>query len=458
MRWHATVAHLPDGVARNVLIEAEGGFFTAVTPDAEISGGDVAAADVPAGNGIQRLPGVVFPGFANAHSHAFHRALRGRTHDGGGTFWTWREAMYTVASRLDPETYYVLARATYAEMALAGITAVGEFHYLHHGPGGQPYDDPNAMGHALIQAAEDAGIRLTLLDTCYLAGGLDLSGHHGLVGPQTRFGDGTVQAWAQRASTLADCRTGGPDHLRLGAAIHSVRAVPREALATVGHLARDRDDAPLHVHLSEQQEENEACVAAYGLTPTGLLASVGLLSPSLTAVHATHLTSEDINLLGRAGVTACFCPTTERDLADGIGPARQLLDAGASLSLGSDQHAVIDLIEEARALEMHERLASGRRGRLSPADLLAAATRHTSIGWPDAGAIRVGARADFVAIRDDSVRTVGADPAQILLAASAGDVDTVVVSGRTVVSEGRHALGDVAELLRDALAPLLNND
>ncbi len=447
MRWHAAVAHLPDGVARNVLMEAEDGFFTAVTPDAQIAAEDV----------VERLLGVVLPGFANAHSHAFHRGLRGRTHDGGGTFWTWREAMYAVASRLDPDTYLALARATYAEMALAGITAVGEFHYLHRGPGGQPYDDPNAMGHALVQAADDAGIRLTLLDTCYLGGGLEGNLHLPLVGPQMRFGDGSVEAWAHRVSAMADSRSGGPDHLLVGAAIHSVRAVPRAALATVAQVARDRDDAPLHVHLSEQPRENEECVAAYGMTPTGLLASEGLLSPSLTAVHATHLTSDDINLLGNAGVTACFCPTTERDLADGIGPARRLLDAGASLSLGSDQHAVIDLIEEARALEMHERLASGQRGRLSPADLLAAATRHTSIGWPDAGAIRVGARADLVAIRDDSVRTVGADPAQILFAATAADVDTVVVSGRTVVCEGRHTLGDVAGMLRDALAPLVDN-
>jgi len=448
VRWHAAVAHLPDGVARNVLMEAEDGFFTAVTPDAQIAAEDV----------VERLLGVVLPGFANAHSHAFHRGLRGRTHDGGGTFWTWREAMYAVASRLDPDTYLALARATYAEMALAGITAVGEFHYLHHGPGGQPYDDPNAMGHAMVQAADDAGIRLTLLDTCYLGGGLEGNLHLPLVGPQMRFDDGTVEAWAHRTSGMADSHSGGPDHLLVGAAIHSVRAVPRAALATVAQVARDRDDAPLHVHLSEQPRENEECVAAYGMTPTGLLASEGLLSPSLTAVHATHLTSDDINLLGSAGVTACFCPTTERDLADGIGPARRLLDAGASLSLGSDQHAVIDLIEEARALEMHERLASGQRGRLSPADLLAAATRHTSIGWPDAGAIRVGARADLVAIRDDSVRTVGADPAQILFAATAADVDTVVVSGRTVVREGRHTLGDVAGMLRDALAPLVDNN
>jgi len=171
-------------------------------------------------------------------------------------------------------------------------------------------------------------------------------------------------------------------------------------------------------------------------------------------VHATHLTEHDIATLGRTGTTSCFCPTTERDLADGIGPARALQEAGSTLSLGSDQHAVIDLIEEARALEMHERLNSLHRGRFTPAELLAAATRHDSLGWPDAGSLTVGARADLVAVRLDSPRTAGGDPAQILLAASAADVDTVVVDGRVVVTGGRHRLGDVGDLLARAIEPL----
>ena len=172
-----------------------------------------------------RLPGVVLPGLANCHSHAFHRALRGRTHGRGGTFWTWRDAMYAVAARLDPDSYLDLARATYAEMALSGVTAVGEFHYLHHAPGGARYADPNAMGRALIQAAADAGIRLTLLDTCYLAGGLGPDGHTELGPEQLRFGDGDADAWAARVALLGDA-----EHVRIGAAIHSVRAVPRRAL------------------------------------------------------------------------------------------------------------------------------------------------------------------------------------------------------------------------------------
>jgi cytosine/adenosine deaminase-related metal-dependent hydrolase len=211
---------------------------------------------------------------------------------------------------------------------------------------------------------------------------------------------------------------------------------------------------PLHVHLSEQPAENLACQQFYGLTPAALLDAEGLLGPATTAVHATHLTGEDIAALGRTRTTACLCPTTERDLADGIGPARRLSDAGSPLSLGSDQHAVIDLLEEARALEMHERLHTLQRGRFRPDELLAAATRHDSLGWDGAGHLDVGARADLVAVRLDSRRTAGSAPEQVMLSAGAADVDTVIVDGRTVVSGGEHLLGNVGALLQKAIQPL----
>jgi formiminoglutamate deiminase len=432
--WHAGYAWLPDGLARDVTFEIDGGRFTAVT------------AGQPAPDGAHRLAGVVLPGFANAHSHAFHRALRGRTQGSGGCFWTWRDRMYELAERLDPDSYFALARATYAEMALAGITAVGEFHYLHHDPAGRPYADPNAMGEALRHAAAEAGIRLTLLDTCYLAGGLGPDGHTALDPVQRRFADADVDAWAARAAALHD--TGG---MRVGAAIHSVRALPREALGAVRTAAGER---PLHVHLSEQPAENDACRAYYGCSPTQLLAGEGVLGPTLTAVHATHVDAADIALLGAAAATACFCPTTERDLADGIGPARALRDAGVALSLGSDQHALIDLLEEARGLEMHERLASLHRGRFRPVQLIDALTGHSGIGWPDAGRLAPGARADLVAVRLDTARTAGVAPEQVVFAATAADVDTVIVDGRPVVEGGRHCLGDVAALLSEAITPL----
>jgi len=421
-------------VARNVTFEVADGRFAAITVDTRV--GDSAV-----------LPGVVLPGFANAHSHAFHRALRGRTHDGGGTFWTWRERMYAVAGQLDPDSYLALATAAYAEMALAGVTTVGEFHYLHHAPGGVSYDDPNAMAEALRQAAIDAGIRLTLLDTCYLAGGLSRAGHTPLDATQQRFGDGDAAGWAERVAGLKDSVG-----MRVGAAVHSVRAVPRDQLGVVAAAAVGR---PLHVHLSELPAENEASQGFYGMTPTELLDGEGVLGPLTTAVHGTHVTPGDIATLGRNGTTVCICPTTERDLADGIGPARALRDAGSPLSLGSDQHAVIDPFEEIRGLEMHERLSSLERGRFAQAELLSAATRHASLGWDDTGRLEVGARADLVSVILDSPRTAGTAPEQILMSATAADVDTVMVEGRTVVAGGRHLLlSDVGSLLHEAIDPL----
>ena len=414
-----------------------------------VDDGRIAVVQVAdAAPGDQRLPGLVLPGFANAHSHAFHRALRGRTHDQGGTFWTWRERMYSVAARLDPDSYLALARATYAEMALAGVTVVGEFHYLHHPAGGGRYADPNAMGKALVQAAADAGVRLTLLDACYLSGGLDADGHRALDAVQVRFADIDADDWASRVSFLAE-RPG----LRIGAAVHSVRAVPAEQLGFVAAAARGR---PLHAHVSEQPAENDACRALYGRTPVALLRDRGVLGPDTTAVHATHVTGDDVSALGGTGTSVCACPSTEADLADGVGPFRRLRDAGSPLSLGSDQHAQTDLLAEARLMEAAERLTTGERGRFRPAELVDALTvaGHRALGWPDAGRIAPGQRADLVAVRLDTPRTAGCAPDQVVMAAGAADVHTVVVDGRVIVSGGQHVLGDVGRLLAAAIEPL----
>jgi len=386
--------------------------------------------------GAEILRGLTLPGLANAHSHAFHRALRGTVQVGSGTFWTWREVMYSFADKLTPDTYHALARAVYAEMALAGITAVGEFHYVHHAPGGTPYADPNAMGEALVEAASDAGVRITLLDTAYLSSGFGQAPNR----HQLRFSDGTADAWAERCSVLKE-----RDHARIGAAIHSVRAVPAGQLATVARWAEERR-APLHVHLSEQTAENDACLAAHGRTPTRLLADHGVLGPRTTGVHNTHLTDEDIALLGHSGTGTCMCPTTERDLADGIGPAVALQRAGSPLSLGSDSHAVIDLLEEARAMELNERLRTRTRGHWTAAALLRAASAdgHAALGWDDAGILEAGALADFTTITLDSVRTAGPVPRlgaeTAVFAASAADVRHTVVGGRHVVRDGAHTL------------------
>ncbi|MFG3202541.1 formimidoylglutamate deiminase [Streptomyces sp. NPDC048192] len=433
-------AWLGDRVEPGVVVETAGGRIGAVRT----------GTPTPP-PGAEVLRGLTLPGLANAHSHAFHRALRGTVQIGSGTFWTWREVMYSVADRLTPDSYHALARAVYAEMALAGITCVGEFHYVHHAPGGTPYADPNAMGEALIAAAAEAGIRITLLDTCYLSAGFGQAPNT----HQLRFSDGSAEAWAERCAVLKE-----RDHARIGAAIHSVRAVPAGQLATVAGWAEERR-APLHVHLSEQTAENDACLAAHGRTPTRLLADHGVLGPRTTGVHNTHLTDEDVALLGGSRTGTCMCPTTERDLADGIGPAVALQRAGSPLSLGSDSHAVIDLLEEARAMELNERLRTRTRGHWTAAALLRAATAdgHAALGWQDAGAIETGALADLTTIALDSVRTAGPVPRlgaeTAVFAATAADVRHTVVGGRHVVRDGAHTLvPDVPEALARAVEAL----
>ncbi|MFE0425852.1 formimidoylglutamate deiminase [Streptomyces sp. NPDC058953] len=432
----------------------EPGVAVGVTADGRI-GSVTTGADTPP-PGARVLRGLTVPGLANAHSHAFHRALRGTVQVGSGTFWTWREVMYGIAARLTPDTYYALARAVYAEMALAGVTAVGEFHYLHHAPDGTPYADPNAMGHALIEAARDAGVRITLLDTVYLHGGLTARGHTPPTGPQIRFDDGSADAWYERWSRLRerDDESGG---VRIGAAVHSVRAFAEAD----GYAAfADRTDGvPVHVHLSEQPAENEACLAVHGVTPAGLLDRHGFWKPTTTAVHATHLTGDDIRILGSAGAGVCMCPTTERDLADGIGPAADLARAGSPLSLGSDSHAVIDILEEARAMELDERLRTRSRGHWTAAALLRAASGdgHAALGRPGAGRIEPGAPADLATVALDTVRTAGPVPRlaaeAVVFAATAADVRDVVVGGRFVVEHGVHrSVPDTAGELARAIA------
>jgi formiminoglutamate deiminase len=434
--WWAARAVIGGSVRDRVVIEAIDGVITRIDMD----------ADAP--REARLLTGAVLPGAVNAHSHAFHRVLRSRTHRGRDSFWSWRDQMYAAAAVLDPESYRVLARAVFAEMLEAGYTAVGEFHYLHHAPGGSAYSDANEMSQAVATAAQDAGIRLVLLDTLYLAGGPGVAPG----ATQVRFCDGSAQAWAERTSALASS-----DLVTHGLAVHSVRAVPPEAIAIAAEVARERG-VPLHAHVSEQPRENDESRAAYGRTPVEVLRDAGALGGDFTAVHATHLTDTDIAALG--GSHVCLCATTERDLADGIGPIPALREAGVGLCLGSDSHAVIDPFEETRAIELDERLGSRRRGTFTGEELCAVMTTGgaSALGLPNAG-LAMGAPADFMEVDTSSVRLAGHDPAglvdALVYAAAPADVRTVVVAGVERVRDGSHVSIETATELDRAIRQVM---
>lgn len=397
----------------------------------------------------ERIRGVVLPGLANAHSHAFHRALRGRTHAGVGSFWTWREQMYGVAARLDPASYLALATAAFAEMVLCGYTAVGEFHYLHHGPDGVPYQNPNEMGAVLVEAAHQAGIRMTLLDTCYLRGGFDVE----LNEVQQRYSDRSVDGWIERNEQRGSHLL--PPTIRSGAAIHSVRALTESQISSVAVWAGAKK-VSLHAHVSEQRAENEACLAHTGRTPTQLLADADALSDRFCAVHATHLTPGDIALLGAAGASVCICGTTERDLADGIAASVELASTGSSLTIGSDSHAVIDPFEEMRAIELHQRLRTHQRGNHPAPELLHSVSEngYRCLGWKG-GSLRVDQPADLVVVDPRSVRLAGADvddTAAVVFGATSSDVEHVMVNGEWIVRDRQHLTIDVSRALMTSIA------
>lgn len=403
--WHAEQAWL-GRPARNVLIEVEDGRIKTVTEGAAAPAGAV------------ELRGWTVPGFANVHSHAFQRALRGNAESGGGDFWEWRQEMYRAAENWDAVSYLNHSRRVFREMLQAGITAVGEFHYLHA--------LGNELGEALTEAAAQEGVRITLIDACYLHGGVD---RRPLEGAQKSFSDGDADRWANRMDSF---KADG-DGVRIAAAIHSVRAVDPPSMRIVAAWARKRK-APLHIHLAEQPAEVDECIAVEGCTPTQLLEREGILGPDLTAIHAIHVDDDDISLLSRANVSICACPTSERDLGDRIGLLHRLANAGTPLCVGSDSNAVIDMVEEARGLELDQRRATGRRVLHQPEDLFRAATINgmRALGW-EAGELKEGMLGDFITLqpRDDE-RAL--DAGYLVFGCSARDVSNVVVGGRTVVS------------------------
>jgi formimidoylglutamate deiminase len=392
----------------------------------------------PADAVVESLPGVtLLPGFVNTHSHVFQRALRGHTHRAlsrQDTFWTWRRAMYAEAQRLNPDSLYESSLRTYREMLAAGYTTVGEFHYVHHQPGGQPYAEPNAMSEAVLQAGRDAGMRVVLLMTAYARAGFGQLPEEG----QRRFCDASVEAYLERVEALR--QRGVP----VGVAPHSVRAVPEEWLRAIADYSRAYN-LPLHIHADEQVAEIEQCLAATGLRPIELLARCGALSSHTTIVHATHADDHELALLAQHGCTVCVCPTTEGDLGDGIAPYAELVARNIPLAIGADSNTRLDPIEELRWAEYTARMRYQRRRVLIPDEsgspgplLLACGTRNGAAALNvDTGAIAPGKLADFIAIDLNSPSLTGwteEDLLDVLFSGASTEVITGVwVEGKQMV-------------------------
>lgn len=323
---------------------------------------------------------IILPGLATAHSHAFQRGLRARTQrraSGGDSFWSWRGLMYHLAEGLDPERIYALSRRAYDELARAGVTAVGEFHYVHHQPDGTPYDDRTVLAEAVIAAARDIGLRIALLRVLYQRAGQDQAPE----GAQRRFADADLDRALGDVDALRARHAGDPA-VAVGVAPHSVRAVSREWIREAAAFARERQ-LPLHMHVAEQRRELAECIAEHGLPPVRMLAEDGVLDERFVAVHATHLEADEVRALGAARAFVCICRTTERDLGDGLCDAAALVAAGARLCTGVDSHALSDPFEEARAIELDDRSRAEARHVAAEAPLLlqaASAGGYAAIG------------------------------------------------------------------------------
>jgi len=413
--------------------------------DGIVEGGEVKDAIRLAGRAL-------LPGMVNAHSHAFQRLIRGRTErrsqQSSDTFWTWREQMYAAANRLGPEEIYNASLLAFLEMALTGITAVGEFHYIHHAPDGSAYSDPNLLAREVMRAARDIGIRIALLRVAYARAGYQTEANP----LQVRFIEDSPETYLKHLEELLDTGAAGDEMSWIGMAPHSVRAVPLDYLKTIVGFANERD-LPVHMHVAEQPAEVNACIEEYGRSPVALLETEGLLSKRFTAVHAIHVTPKAINAIARAGAMVCACPTTERNLGDDVVPVDAYFDAGVTVALGSDSQIQIDLLEDARELEYHLRLQKTARNVLAPADdtsssalarrLFECATVNgaKSIGY-DGGRLEPGAPADFFTVDLDDPCIAGASVddllATIVFSGSRAAVRDVVVGGKRIVEEGRH--------------------
>jgi formimidoylglutamate deiminase len=451
------IGWLPDFLYRN------GRFETGIAMFADDNGRINRFSSAPQDVGAaQRLAGrAILPGMVNAHSHSFQRAIRGRTEHrtnlGRDTFWTWRQAMYHAANSLSPEDIFVVARMAFLEMLSSGITAVGEFHYLHHTSDGAFYENPNLLGEVVMQAAHETGIRIALQRTAYVRAGWRMDPNPG----QARFITPRVEDFIAHTEALraTAARIYPPDSAWVTVAPHSVRAVPLDYLREVARWAR-REGMKVHMHVSEQPAEIEACEAEYGARPIELLARNELLNDGFTGIHAIHITPDEIESLAKSGSRICACPTTERNLGDGIGPADLWTAKGVPTCYGSDSNMQIDLLEDARELEYHLRLKRIERAVLAPylnrEGLAVSLFTHASqsgaesIGAPG-GSLEEGRPADFFAVDLADLSIAGAGPSALLtnivFSAARTAVKDVWVAGKPLIVDGRHKLQE--EIVRE---------
>jgi formimidoylglutamate deiminase len=425
----------------------------------------IGPAQPPGDPGAERVSGIVVPGMPNAHSHAFQRAMAGNTEyraSARDSFWTWRNAMYALANRVEPDDLQTLATQLFVEMLKSGYTSVAEFHYLHRQKGGIPYPGANALWEAIGNAAASAGIALTFLPTLYQTSDF---GGQALKPEQARFAsetDAFLRAVEERLG--AERRTGSPTQ-RTGVAFHSLRAVPLDTLKAAARALRAMDPAlPLHIHVAEQILEVRACVRETGRRPIELLLDTGLLDERWCLVHATHATPAELKGIAESSAAVCVSISTEANLGDGFFDTARFLRAGGRLCVGSDSQSTVDPAEELRWLEYQQRLRRKRRAALADRSEAHVGTRL----WRDAamhgaralaqpaGALEVGRRADWLVL-DPEHPAMAAAPLEAaldhLLFAGAGTaLRDVMVAGRWVIKERRHA-GE--EELRPRFASLM---
>ena len=434
------------------LVYTGGNFSPNLTLGSDESGAITSVGQPDENDNLVRLHNrAMLPGLVNAHSHAFQRVIRGRTEhrtSSKDSFWTWREMMYSAATRLSPEDIYDASRMAFMEMALSGITSVGEFHYLHNQADGSAYEDPNLLAKQVVRAARDVGLRIALLRVAYAR-----SGHQTEANPrQARFIERDPQLYLERLDQLRADLSEMKGDAWVGVAPHSVRAVPLEYLKVVIDSG-NKAGLPIHMHVAEQPAEVSACIEEHGRSPVALLETEGLLSDHFTGVHMIHITAKAARMIAKAGAMVCACPTTERNLGDGIVPMDLLFAENIGVPLGTDSQTQIDLLEDARELEYHLRLQKLERAVLDEPDsndhaalarrLFECATTNgaRSLGTPRPE-LEMGQPADFFTVDLDDPSIAGSNSndllATIVFSLSRTAVKDVVVGGRRIVEDGRH--------------------